>query len=252
MRVLNRAFDHAAEFEEHAATPLAGGIAGNGYQCGMIWGAALAAGARAYRLLGTGRQAETAAVMAAQKLVASFHALNNATNCYDITGLHKSASARQMAGYFLMKGGAVRCFRMAGRYAQIAFAETQTTLSVIRVEAPPAPVSCAALLAKKMGAYDMHAVMAAGLAGGIGLSGGACGALGAAIWILETNSLKNGGKVKYRSPNALEAIDRLARCTKNGLVCAKIVGRKFEGIGDHAEYLGEGGCSGVIEALAAT
>ncbi len=34
--------------------PLAGGIVGNGYQCGMIWGAALAAGAQAYRLLGTG------------------------------------------------------------------------------------------------------------------------------------------------------------------------------------------------------
>ena len=35
-----------------------------------------------------------------------------------------------------------------------------------------------------MGESDIHAVMASGLAGGIGLCGGACGALGAAIWIL--------------------------------------------------------------------
>ena len=30
--------------------PLAGGFMGYGYQCGMLWGAALAAGAQAYRL----------------------------------------------------------------------------------------------------------------------------------------------------------------------------------------------------------
>jgi hypothetical protein len=35
-----------------------------------------------------------------------------------------------------------------------------------------------------MDVSDMHMVMAVGLAGGIGLSGGACGALGAAIWII--------------------------------------------------------------------
>ena len=45
--------------EEHAAAPLAGGIMQHGYQCGMIWGAALAAGAQAYRLYGAGAQAET-------------------------------------------------------------------------------------------------------------------------------------------------------------------------------------------------
>jgi hypothetical protein len=37
----------------------------HGYQCGMIWGATLAAGAQAYRLLGPGPQAETAAIIAA-------------------------------------------------------------------------------------------------------------------------------------------------------------------------------------------
>lgn len=45
--------------------PFAGGIMQRGYQCGMIWGAALAAGAEAHRLHGPGPQAETAAIMAA-------------------------------------------------------------------------------------------------------------------------------------------------------------------------------------------
>jgi hypothetical protein len=52
--------------------PFAGGIAQYGYQCGMLWGATLAAGAQAYRLYGAGPQAETQAIIAAQRLVESF------------------------------------------------------------------------------------------------------------------------------------------------------------------------------------
>ncbi len=33
--------------------------------------------------------------------------------------------------------------------------------------------------------------------------------------------------------------------------CSEIVGRKFENIRDHAEYLSSGGCSKIIEGLAA-
>ena len=54
--------------------PFAGGIANQGYQCGMLWGAALAAGAQAYRLFGPGPRAETEAIIAAQRLVESFRA----------------------------------------------------------------------------------------------------------------------------------------------------------------------------------
>jgi len=33
--------------------------------------------------------------------------------------------------------------------------------------------------------------------------------------------------------------------------CSEIVGRKFEGIHDHAEYICKGGCSNIIDTLAA-
>ena len=65
MSVVDRSFDHPLKLEERASMPLAGGIMLHGYQCGMIWGAALAAGAQAYRLYGPGPQAETAAIIAA-------------------------------------------------------------------------------------------------------------------------------------------------------------------------------------------
>ena len=69
------------------------------------------------------------------------------------------------------------------------------------------------MLAQKMGASEMHAVMAAGFAGGIGLSGGACGALVAAIWITVMGHAKEGTKdlqELYENPKALFALWR--RC----------------------------------------
>ena len=231
--------------------PLAGGIMQHGYQCGMIWGATLAAGAQAYRLLGPGPQAETAAVNAAQRLVESFRARNKNINCQEITNIDKSSSTMQMIMYFLIKGGTIGCMRMAAKYAPVAFSEINTALSEKHIEAPSPPVSCAAMLAQKMGVSDMHTVMAAGFAGGIGLCGGACGALGAAIWIIGMNSSKEGPvKIDFKNPKAIETIERFMKCTDFEFECSKIVGRKFENIHDHACHLRDGGCSKIIEVLA--
>lgn len=252
MSVVDGSFDHPLKLEEHASMPLAGGIMQHGYQCGQIWGATLAAGAQAYRLFGSGPQAETRAIIAAQRLVEAFHTLNNNINCLEITETDKSSSTMKMITQFLIKGGVVGCFRMAARYAPVAFDEINTALSEEPIEAPSPPVSCAAMLAQKMGASEMHTVMAAGLAGGIGLCGGACGTLGAAIWLTEMNSGKEGEKIEYKSPKALAAIDKFMKCTDYEFECSAIVGRKFENVGDHAGYLRDGGCSKIIEVLATT
>ena len=249
MSVVDRSFDHPMKLEEHATMPLAGGIMQHGYQCGMLWGATLAAGAQAYRLLGPGPQAETAAIIAAQRTVESFRARTNSINCLEITETNwqkKTSSTK-----FMLKGGPIRCFRMAARYAPEAFSEIDAALSEKHIEAPSPTVSCAAILAQKMGVSDMHTVMAAGLAGGIGLSGGACGALGAAIWIIGMNSSKERvGKVDFKDPRAIDAIDRFLKSADSEFECSEIVGRRFENIGDHAGYLRDGGCSKIIEILA--
>ena len=64
--------------------PLAGGILQNGYQGGRVWGAALAAGARAYSLFGPTPKAEAAAIGAADRLVKSFRVRNRKTDCLDL------------------------------------------------------------------------------------------------------------------------------------------------------------------------
>jgi hypothetical protein len=255
MSVVDRSFDHPLKLEEHAAMPLAGGILGNGYQCGMVWGATLAAGARAYQRLGAGPQAEAEAILAAQRLVAAFLARNRHLNCGDITEIEWKASTQrrmlmQMAKFFA-RGGPLLCFAMTAGYAQTAFREIDAAFSEQPAEAPAAPVSCAAVLARKMGASDMQAVMAAGLAGGLGLSGGACGALGAAIWIRAMRQPSEGvEKVSLTFPGAEAVMERFLQSADYEFECSQIVGRKFTSPDDHARYVREGGCSKIIDALA--
>ena len=236
--------------EEDAAAAFAGGLMQHGYQCGMIWGATLAAGAQAYRILGPGPQAEAKAIIAAQRLVEAFRARNNHVNCLEITDLDRSSSAMKMTFYFLVKGGAIGCFNRTTRYANVALGEIDTVLSEDPSEAPCSPTSCAAVLAQKLGASDIQTVMAAGFAGGIGLSGGACGALGTAIWLIGLSAAAEGsGNNDYNNPVALAAIDRFMKSTDFEFECSNIVGREFVDIDDHANYLRQGGCSNVLDVL---
>jgi hypothetical protein len=253
LRVLNQAFDHPSEPEEHAATPLAGGIMQYGYQCGMIWGATLAAGAEAYRRFGDGPQAQAMAIVAARKLVESFRTLNDHIDCLDITDIDRSSSTWKMITFFLLKGGTIHCFRMAARYAPIAYRDINAAFSDTPVEPPSPPVSCTSLLAQQMGLSGMHRVMASGLAGGMGLCGGACGALGAALWGRALTSLEQGArKIGFNDPKGSATIERFLAATDHEFECTKIVGRRFESIDDHAGYVHDGGCAAIIDALAAT
>jgi hypothetical protein len=230
-----------------------GGMMNHGYQCGMLWGATLAGGAQAYRLYGTGPQAEAQAIIAAQKLVESFSAYNkNEINCLEISELNMQGEMKVLPLLkFFIKGGPVMCMRMAVKYGPKAFNEIDTVFSEGPGEALSPPVSCASMLAQNMGVSEMHTVMVAGLAGGIGLSGGGCGALGAAIWLNSAESVREGASNKVINKRASDIIDKFIRSANFEVECSEIVRRKFESIGDHADYLRDGGCAEIIKALAA-
>ncbi len=223
-----------------------------GYQCGQLWGAALAAGAQAYRLFGAGPRAEAAAVIASQQIVRTFRDRYKEINCQELTGIDlKTAKQMTLRAFLkvLIEGRVTRCFGMAAGCAHLSFHEIHAAFSEKPAEAPPGPVSCAAVLAEKMGVSDLHAVMVAGFAGGIGLSGSACGALGAAMWI---NALRNGMEgLKYTSDQASATIDQYMENADYEFECAKIVGSTFADASEHAGYLRDGGCARIIEALAA-
>ncbi len=230
--------------------PLAGGIANMGYQCGMLWGAALAAGAQAFRLYGPSEKAETAALIATQKLVESFHGHSkNEINCLEITDLNMQGKTdgRAILKFFL-KGGPIGCFRMSARYAPDVFNGINEAFAKDDFNIPAHPVSCAAMFAKKMGASDLHAVMAAGFAGGIGLSGGGCGVLGAAIWLTGVNNqpVEIEG-FSYSGTWVNDVIEKYLEAADYEFECSEVVERTFENVDDHAEYLRTGGCSELID-----
>jgi hypothetical protein len=169
----------------------------------------------------------------------------------EIIDIDASSSTWQSIVYFLIKGGVISCFRRATRYAKAAFKEVSADLSMENSKALNPPVSCSAVLARKMGASDLQATMASGFAGGIGLCGGACGALGAAIWIIALNTIREqDGKLAFNDARASKAIERFTKVSDYKFECSSIVGRTFDSVDDHADYLRDGGCSEIIETLA--
>ena len=121
MSVVDSSFDHPLKQEERASLPFMGGFMNHGYQCGMIWGATLAAGAQAYQLLGPGLQADAAAIIAAQRVVESFRARYKHINCFEITEVEFRPSSKrrlllQIFKFFIKKGGPIGCFSMAAGY----------------------------------------------------------------------------------------------------------------------------------------
>lgn len=251
MNVVDRGLGRPLEREESATVPLAGGMMQHGYQCGMLWGATLAAGAEAFGRFGAGPLAETRAIQAAQRVVASFRTQAKSINCFEITELDWVHARRGQILRFIARGGPVGCFRMAGRYGRMAFREIEASMAESQTDVPEAPVSCAALVARKLGASEMHAVMAAGCAGGLGLCGGACGALGAAVWMAGMpDGPARPKKLSVEYPRQRALVERLLKTTDYELECSKITGRLFESVSDHAAYLREDGCARVIETLA--
>lgn len=246
--ILNREFGHLKELEERASDSLAGGIMQKGHQCGMLWGSSLAVGTEAYRRCNNQNQAIAVAVNATQKIMKSFEKGEQTINCREITHCDFS-SKLSMAKYFFT-GRFLHCFNLAEKWAPEAVKSAMEGLSENNDAPSRDCLSCATEVAKKMGASDEESIMVAGFAGGLGLSGDACGALAAAIWM---KSLKWCHEVAKKSsmdnPYAKETLDRFYEYTDSKILCSQITGKQFENIGEHTRFLKNSGCDELINVL---
>jgi len=253
LNVLNRAYGDPMEAEETASNPLAGGIVQHGYQCGQVWGAALAAGAQAYHRYGTGPRAEAAAVYAARRTTAAMRDTEGDINCLELTDM-RDTGMQELSGVlkYFIKGGPISCARMAMRYAPVAYEQINEALDEEPPEVTSPCASCAAEVARKMGADDKHVVMAAALAGGIGLSGGGCGALGAAVWLTSLNRPEEKTGLTAGDTTVGKVIETFGKHSYHEFECEEIVGRRFVDEADHARYVSGRGCRELIDALVET
>lgn len=247
MTVMDRELEQVMPVEEAATDPLAGGLM-QGYQCGMLWGSTLAAGAKAYRELGPGAAAEAAAVRAGGRLTETFRDLNDHINCLEITDTDPRNGWQVFVNFFV-KGGTITCMKRAATFAPKAWDDIHAALDKEACAGPCRSGNCAAKLAREMGASERRATMAAGFAGGLGLSGGACGALAAAIWLTGIKGREAGDKNKAINQRIGGIVDAFLKATDYEFECRNIVGRSFQNSDDHAEHVRKGGCADIIAAL---
>lgn len=247
--ILNQEFDNPREDAERALDPLAGGIMQNGYQCGLLWGASLAVGTESYSKHKDLNRASAVAIEATQKIMQSFSTRTNYIDCYDISETNwkskRSFAKNMITGKFLA------CFKLAQKWAPEAIEAAKEGLSHETSDLPERCNSCASVVAKKMGASEEEMSMVAGWAGGLGLSGNACGALAAAIW-MHTLKLcrETPGKSFYNSQIAQDTLESFYKETDYKILCKEIVSKSFDSLDDHTEFVEKGGCSELIEVLA--
>lgn len=254
--LLNRAFNHSQENEERALDPLAGGILNHGHQCGMLWGAALAAGAEAYRRHSDPEEALAVAVTATQHIVASFLDRTATVNCREIIGIDLSkvfGLIKFIVRTTLQAADKNPCYQLAAQWAPEAIQSAEEGLSGEPIGLSYVPVSCASEVARRFGASEEEAVMVAGFAGGLGLSGQACGALSAAIWLKTLAWCREhpGKRPPYfNNPQAKGILKAFQQRTGSEMSCRQITGRRFATLEDHAAFIREGGCRQLMDALA--
>ena len=247
--ILNREFGYPMEPEEIASDPMAGGIMQHGYQCGIIWGTALAIGAESYRRSPNLDEAITLAISATQVLLNEFTSMAGSAECEEITGadMTNQKSFRK----YMISGKFLACFKLADKWAPEAIKLAEKALSPTVGTRNREGKSCASELVREMGGSEMEISIVAGLAGGLGLSGSGCGALSAAIWMHSLRwSKDNPGKSSFGNPRSNRVLEAFLEQTDYEFECRNICGMKFNSQEEHKTFINQGGCSTLIKALA--
>ena len=246
--LLNRQYGHQNRNAEKAADPLAGGINRQGYQCGMLWGATLAAGAESYRRYGANSTAIGMAIVSSQEILRLFLENVKSPDCIDITDCNWNSKI-DMAKFFIT-GRFRSCFKLIEKWAPQAFNTAEQALASNPPVFSTQPVSCASEVIRKLGGTEEEATMVAGFAGGIGLSGNACGALAAAIWYDALLYYRNQtGKKMYDMERGSKVLDKFYKASDYEILCSKLCGKLFTSIDEHSQHVCSGGCEKLIWAL---
>lgn len=253
-QLLNHEFENIKPTEEKAADLLAAGIALKGHLCGMLWGGALAIGTESFRRYADKNMAAASAINASKHLFNSFYNRVGKVNCRDISRVNWD-NKKDFLFYILklITNGFVYspCFNLIAKWTPEAIQAANKGLSEKTNNNKPC-LSCATAVLKSRGATEEESLLVAGFAGGLGLSGNACGALSAVIWHKMLDWRKNNpGKAPAFFNN--QDIKKILRAfyiqTDSEVLCKKISKRNFSTVDEHSEYIKNNGCQKLIEIL---
>jgi hypothetical protein len=268
--LLNRAAGGTLEDVEQAAGPLAGGLLGEGHACGMLWGVALAAGIRAADRFESPAARQAAGLHATRTTLDEHVEDGNPVDCSEITGFPRWTRWTLFRYALSEKPKVCEAYMAAwGRRFHETIDRALDTFDGEACGGEPLR-NCACEAMRRVGEViefevEGYATIPSGLAGGLGLRGNACGALGAAIL---TQCLQHYTRSEAPRDSMLRSVlqevtgigagyrkpsERLLQSFQDrygALTCAEITGRRFESLQDHAEFLESGGCGELLEALA--
>jgi len=263
-----RGYGLAEPAYEQAVHAFSGGVLHQGHACGLLTGAVVAAGFAARERFAEAPRRCAAALHAAIGLASAYQDLAGSLECRAITGV----SLREPAG--ALRYLAARKDRLCGRlHAEWqARARAVTDEALAEFEASAAPGSCAncavrtvRALAPALGLPEDAAPLVAGLAGGVGLRGGVCGALTAGIfaWFAGQRLARAPRRRDSRTRRLLAGLagtgERAAAAPLHQALverfgsdrCATIAGRSFRDPDDHHRFIAAGGCAEVVRFVAA-
>lgn len=230
-----------------ASDPLVGGIMQLGHQCGLLMGSTLAAGSESYRRFDDPSTQTAMAIEASKKVRDAFEKKAGSVNCREITDTDFSNKV-QFARYMLFK--AWYCWKLADRWTEDALLSAREGLSGEPVKIDSEVLSCTSEVARLMGRTKEEIITVAGFAGGLGLGGDACGALIAAIWLRSIDwSRENPGKSGFSNEYSTNMLLTFDDATGSKFNCRDICGREFKNVEDHSQYVLNGGCRELMEAL---
>lgn len=252
---------------EQAIHAFSGGFMHRGHACGLLSGAAVAAGFVARSRFGDDRARAAAALHAAMRLAKAYPQVAGSVNCREITGVSLTALSGRLRYVREDKG------RACGHLHLIWAPEAHRLIDEALLEfgCRPAAGSCANCAVQTMrylipstGLKAEDAVLVAGLAGGVGLHGNVCGALAAGLFAmcLEDELARRRADRDSRMRGSLEELAgtryrgaatrlRLAFVREFGSeLCVEIIGRRFHDAADHSGFVEEGGCERVTTFVA--
>ena len=247
--LLNEEFGNNKPNEEHATDPFGGGVVQQGHQCGFLWGTSMAVATEAYNRYPNKSVATEIAIKATRHIMDSFKDQTGVHNCREFT---KSNFTKPLGLVkYLITGKAFACFNLAQKWIPEAYEAAKEGLEISGNEKDFEMTSCASEVVKKMSGSDEEQLMVAGFAGGLGLSGNACGALSAAIWKTILDLVRKGEwKYTLKDKDSKEVMNRFFEETKNKTTCQEITGCRFKDTKEHSEFIQNGGCSQLINTLA--
>jgi hypothetical protein len=101
-----------------------------------------------------------------------------------------------------------------------------------------------------MGGNKEEAAMVSGFAGGLGLSGSACGALAATIWKKALQKIKEEkSNPSSNDPELSDVVKKFYAVTEYKMECHEICNHRFKSVKEHTEFIKNGGCNSVINML---